>query len=169
MSLMMLCIFFFVLSWFYAHGLKTIFRHNFKWHYASVVGIALVITTTAWFDWQYQKPLTFEYAWSSLVLVFICALPGMVWHGEQYLRDRRAILKELRTTKSQLIELDIKNMMLDRERNHLLHERELLKYKILPILERVEKNQNNEAQNLAELTGIINMYLWAKQEVENRN
>ena len=144
MTLALLCLFFLFISPLYAHGLWRIFGARFKWHWASVIGIAVVVTTTTYFLWSDSI-----HFWSTLVLVFLSALPGMIWHGEKVYRDGIKTRQLLRDTQNKVIELDIRN-----------NELEIFKDDILPLLRRIEQSQNDETKLVTKLTGILNLHLW---------
>jgi len=122
MSLILLCLFFLIVSFPYAHGLELFFNRIFKWHWAAVVGIAIVVSTTAWFVWRPLLGDDWVYAWSSLVFVFTSALPGMAYHGERLLKKTLETEVALKKCRQTVRDLDYQNMILTRERNSLKSE-----------------------------------------------
>lgn len=78
LPLILLSIFFFLISWAYGWGLVHFFGDKFRWSLAAVTGIASVISCTYVFVWQVRgiEPLQAVF---DLAIVFLAALPGMTY------------------------------------------------------------------------------------------
>ena len=79
-------LFFFLLSWLYAFGLLHFFRYNFRWSLAATVGIASVVSVTYVMVWQVRGASELQAVWD-LAIVFLCALPGMIYVDYQLMED----------------------------------------------------------------------------------
>lgn len=85
---------FLVLGFLYGWGLLRWFRDDFRWSYASVMGILSVVSVVGTLVWYPRYgDLAWELVWS-LFVPFSTALAGMLW-VDRVLRQDRA-LRDLR-------------------------------------------------------------------------
>jgi hypothetical protein len=99
--------FFFAISWLYGWGLLHFFRHNFRWSLAATVGIASVVSCTGIFVWQVRGlgVDTLQPVWD-LAIVFLAALPGMIWTDLVMADDRERGKRQLARLEKQVREQD---------------------------------------------------------------
>ena len=134
---------FLVLSSLYGWGLLQFFRYNFRWSYASVIGIMTVVSTTGTLVWYLRYgALAWELIWS-LAVVFSAALPGMIWVDRVMRRDRWQQKRELKQLREEIRE----------QRALLLSQEEMINS-----FERIiSKHDERSEKRIVELASILEM------------
>lgn len=86
---------FLILGFLYGWGLLRFFKHNFRWHRASITGILSVISCLAAFVWlpRYGSTIARE-IYFSLFVVFSLALPGMIYVDLELQKDKQKCQQE---------------------------------------------------------------------------
>ena len=157
-------IFLFLLGPLYAWGILYFFRDNFSWHWISVGGISTVVTFTALFVWS-PRGMTYEQYWYDLVVIFLSALPAMIFVGEVLRRDRKnkALNLELETQRADEYRAQLEAVLVRLELQKEERKKIVAQMKAL-----IEDNQKSDLELVQEALRLIGL----RQEAEriiNRN